>query len=195
MAEAPRPSLASVRREIAFHQQELSRLQALVDANDRLPAQTEPSTTPPSLSSPTYPPHPHPPPESPPLRPPSISVDLRPSPSITRFLDEDWAKRAAQQSLTVLPWMQEWSRPFARPPVSASDPQRSVLTAQYMAAAEPIEELLTRLCQLARAIFRVKWAAVALVEENFVHLRAADTVHPPLMGHKFVPRLISLCNW
>ena len=178
------PRLHALRQEIAFHQQELIRLQTLVAVYDAQHQQQQPSDAASDMDVVV---------ESGAV---AGVVDSGPLPVLSvRVLDEAWAKSVAQQSVAALPWMREWAHPFARPPVLADDAARAATTAVYMTASEPVEELLTRLCRLAREIFHVKWAAVALVEENFVHLRASDTVHAPLQGSRGVPRLISLCNW
>ena len=183
--ESPRPArqLSAVRMEIAFHQQELLRLQSLVESYDGLLSSDSDSPT-----SPT--------PDRAPHLPLSSTLACSPgSSSRVRFLEEAWAKKVSQETTSALPWMRDWAFPFARPPVLAGDFHRASVAASISAAAVPAEELLTQLCQLARVIFGVKWAAVAIVEENFVHLRASDTVHPPMIGKRSVPRLISLCNW
>ena len=191
MSGAGHSHLSSVQMELAYHQQEVARLQSIIAEHEHSSDPSSPSSSSLSLSSPPTLPL------STRLNVSSVSPShpFPSSPLPRRFLDEPWAHSSTlHTSSSTLPWAHQ-PIPFARPPILPHDPFRSTIAATFSAAAIPAEELLTRLCQLARTIFGVPWAAVAIVEENFVHLRASDTVHPPLVGVRNVPRVVSLCNW
>ena len=139
-------------------------------------------------------------PDSPPLGPvlPSLpsptAASLPPLPP--SLLNEPWAAPPSSELCKILPWLQGWKHSYPPPAVPANDHKRARAAAKVVSveSAED-EEVLSRLCQLARLIFQVQFAAVNIVAKDRVHFKGSDIVHPPLVGMKGAPREVSICNW
>ena len=115
--------------------------------------------------------------------------------SRSSIMDEPWATTPSREMGEALTWLQNWRHAFPAPAIPSNEHMR-VKAAQ--ALAEPQEgdvALFSRLCQLARLIFHVPFAAVNIVAQDSVSFRGCDIVEPSLVGMKGAPREVSLCNW
>ena len=124
------------------------------------------------------------------------------------ILDEPWAQSrlssssSSSSSSSLSPplpsWMHNWPHPYPSPPIVPHDLARSEAASSHalLATADSGgEDIFARLCQLARLIFGVQFAAVNIVERDVVTFRAASITHPPLVGMTGAPRNVSLCNY
>ena len=136
-------------------------------------------------------------PESPPLPSPSASsTPLLPLSSIPpALLEQPWASPPSPDTCKVISWLQNWHQPYPRPALPHNDSVRAKAAQAFTVSASDDGQVLSRLCQLARHIFHVQFAAVNIVAQDRVHFRGADIVHAPLMGMTGAPREVSICNW
>ena len=115
------------------------------------------------------------------------------------LLDEPWATAIiADPSYSFPPplsWLTNWQYPWIRPPVAQNDNERSAVASDFFDPNEPEEEIFDKLCQIARKVFDVQFAGVAIVEQDEVYFKSCNGVHPPMIGIKGAPRRMSLCNW
>ena len=111
------------------------------------------------------------------------------------ILDEPWAVPPTPEMCQTLAWLQNWHHSFPAPSVLGNDSRRARAAEAVAASQEGDQQIFSRLCQLARNIFHVQFAAVNIVAQDRVHFRGCDIVHPPLMDMRGAPRELSICNY
>ena len=116
-------------------------------------------------------------------------------PPLSNFLDEPWAVRPSPELCRTLLWLQNWQHAYPAPTIATNEQMRASAAQTFLAPQNGDKEIFSRLCQLARLIFNVQFAAVNIVAHNKVAFRGSDNVHQPVAGMTGAPRELSICNW